>query len=557
MKPAVQELSSTTVRLVPLGGLGEIGMNCLAVEQQDGIVVIDCGTTFPHDDVGVQLIRPDFSWLEQRGQRVCGVFITHGHEDHIGALPYLLQTFDRDVPVFGPPHAMQLVARRFEEHELDASVLREVEPGRSYDVGPFSIEPIHVSHSIVDATALALRTRAGTLLHTGDFDLDPSQPAGEPIDEARFRALGREGIRLLLSDSTNVDVPNRAVSEADVGRGLERLIEGAPGRVVVSLFASNVHRLKMLGEIAERTGRRICLLGRSLINQSEAAREIERLHWKSDLVVPPELVASLPRDRVLALAGGSQAEWGSAMRRLASMSHPNLKLDPADVVIFSSRIIPGNDRAVFEMMNDLLRLGVVMHTRVSDPDVHTSGHASRAEQEQMLEWTRPDAFLPVHGTLHHLMRHEELARKCGVEHTAVVENGTPVLVDRAGPLRPESPVEHGAVCIAWGGSVLDEPTKRRRAEMARYGVALVTIVLDRERRLLAPPRVSTRGVPELDRRNGALAAVERAVSLVVERSRKYRLDVLDEQVRTTVRREVAELCGIRPLVEVHVVRAPG
>ncbi len=546
-------LAPDAVRLVPLGGLGEIGMNCMAIEQADGIVVVDAGVGFPHDDVGVQLEHPDFTWLVERRDRVKGVFITHGHEDHIGAVTFLEQALGRAVPIHAPPHALELIERRFAERNLPSDHLARVEPGRTYRVGPFEIEPIPVSHSIIDATGLAIRSAAGLIVHTGDFDLDPVQPAGDPIDAARFEALGDEGVRLLLSDSTNVDVPERRGSEGEVGEALERLVLGASNRVVVALFSSNVHRIKRLGEIARKSGRRLCFLGRSLTTQHDAARSLQRLRMPSDLVIAPELAASVPRERLLVLAGGTQAEPGSALRRIASATHQHLKLEPGDTVVFSSRIIPGNDRPVFEMMNDLLRRGVKVHTRVSDPDVHTSGHAARGEQEQMLEWVRPQAFLPVHGTLHHLLRHAEVARELGVADALVVENGTPVLLDSDTPLVAEPSVPHGVVRVAWGGQVLGEATRRKRVEMARTGVALVTVVVTRKRRILEAPRVSTCGVPGVDDDPSALRRVEVAISDVIERVAEYRMDRLDDVVARAARRELFELTGVRPLVRVHLV----
>jgi ribonuclease J len=528
-------------------------MNCLAIEQANGIVVVDAGIGFPHDDIGVQLEHPDFTWLVERRDRVSGIFITHGHEDHIGAVPYLLNALGRPVPVFAPPHALELIERRFEERYAEPERLERVEPGHSYQVGPFSIEPIRVSHSIIDATGLAIRTAAGLVVHTGDFDLDPVQPAGEPIDAARFEALGDEGVRLLLSDSTNVDVEARRGSEGDVGEALERIVAGASGRVVVALFASNIHRIKRLGEIAKKTGRQLCLLGRSLTTQHEAARAIERLRIPSHLIVPPEALETLPRERVLVLAGGTQAEPGSALRRLASSTHQSLKLEGGDTVVFSSRIIPGNDRPVFDMMNDLLRMGVKVHTRVSDPDVHTSGHAARSEQEQMLEWVRPQAFLPVHGTLHHLLRHAELARDLGVSDAISVENGTPVLLGRDAPLEAEAEVAHGVVRVAWGGQILNDATARRRQEMSRSGLALVTVVVTRKRRLLELPRVTTFGVPSVDDDRAAIRRVEAAIVDAIERVADYRMDALDDVVARAARRELFELTGIRPMVEVHLV----
>jgi ribonuclease J len=546
-------LTSNSVRFVPLGGLGEIGMNCMAFEHPEGLVVVDCGVGFPHDDVGVQLEHPDFTWLLQRRDRVRGVFITHGHEDHIGAVPHLLRALDLRLPVFAPPHALELLASRFDEHELETDLLCEATPGGRYSLGPFEIEPVRVSHSIIDATALAIRTPAGLIVHTGDFDMDQGQPAGDPIDGDRFMELGDEGVRLLLSDSTNVDTPERAGSEDTVAEALGRIVQESPGRVVIALFASNIHRMKVLGEAARRSGRRVCLLGRSLVKQHAAAVAVGRLHWPSDLLVAPEVAAQMTPGKLLVLAGGTQAEQGSAMRRLASDSHQHVRLEAGDTVVFSSRIIPGNDLPVLEMVNDLLRLGVRVHTRFSDPAVHTSGHAGRSEQVTMLDWVRPRSFLPVHGTLHHLRRHAEVARECGVEDVAVVENGSPVLIRPGGPLLPEAPVPHGRVRVLWGGQQLDEETRRRRLDLARNGLALVSVQVSDKRRLLRAPSVSTRGVPGVDDERIALNRLRAAAADAVERSRDYRMEGLEEPIRRAVRRELFELTGTRPAVEVHVI----
>src|SRR5688572_29441481 len=302
-------------------------MNCLAVEQRDGIVIVDCGIGFPETDLGIDVIHPDFSWILERAGRVHGVFLTHGHEDHIGALPYLLN--ELDVPVWGPPHALGLVRRRLDEHDFAPGDvdLREAVAGTTYEVGPFAIEPVRVAHSIVEASALRLQTSAGIVVHTGDFNLDSDPPDGEPTDEARLRAIGDEGVALLLSDSTNVDIAERPGSERGVAEAVERIVERASGRVVIALFASNVQRLITFGEMAERLGRKLCLLGRSLEAHAGVARDIRRVSWRSDLVVSPEQTAKMPRERVLVLAGGTQAEHGSAMRRLSQGVHPALKLE--------------------------------------------------------------------------------------------------------------------------------------------------------------------------------------------------------------------------------------
>jgi ribonuclease J len=535
-----------------LGGLGEIGMNCFAVEQSDGIVVVDCGAAFAEDDVGIDVWHPDFSWLLEQRQRVHGIFLTHGHEDHVGALPYLLT--ELELPVWGPPHALGIAKKRLFEHNFSQAELdlRDAHAGQVYDVGPFKIEPVRVAHSIVEASALHIRTAAGSILHTGDFNFDPDPPDGEPTDEARLTELGDQGISLLLSDSTNIDVPVRAGSERGVGRALEELVQQAPARVVIAMFASNIQRLILLGEIAQRTGRKLCLFGRSLETQAQIARQIGRLSWPSDLVVSAEQAASVPRSSLLVLAGGTQAERNSALKRLSTGQHPKLTLAEDDTVIFSSRIIPGNDRPVFAMMNDLLRAGVILKTRFSDPSVHTSGHAGRTEQSRMIELCRPNCFLPVHGTLHHLLRHEELARELGVSETTVVENGTPVVCDGQ-KLWKDNVVPHGRIAIAMGGEELSSDTHQRRLELGRLGIAFVTLAVGRNDKLAAAPTVRTRGVPLVDDDDNALRAVAREIARSVETFRGGRGLAMAEFVRRAARRKLEELSGTRPIVEVEAI----
>lgn len=524
----------------------------MALEADGRILVIDCGAAFPDDDLGIDVWHPDFTWLLERAERVAGVFLTHGHEDHVGALPYLLR--ELEVPVFGPPHALGVAKRRLAEHGFGPSDLdlREAFPGLSYEVGSFEVEPVRVAHSIVEATALKVKTSIGTLVHSGDFNLDPDPPDGEPTDEARLEKIGDEGVALLLSDSTNIDVPVRAGSERSVGQALEELVEKAPARVVIALFASNIQRLILLGDIARRSGRKLCLLGRSLETQVAVATQIERLRWPSDLLISAEQARDVPRERLLALAGGTQAEKNSAMRRIAEGIHPHLTLEPDDTVIFSSRVIPGNERPVINMINTLLRAGVRVHSRITDPGVHTSGHAGRSEQQRMIELVRPRCFLPVHGTLHHLLRHAELARSLGVERTLVVENGTPVVCD-GDRLWTEPEVSHGRVPIAIGGETLDFDVLRTRGELGRSGVAVVSIVLDAKRRLAAAPEVSTKGIPNVDGSSQAQRAVALEVARVAESFRHGNGADFVDVLRRSARRRLEDLSGTRPLVEVQVV----
>jgi ribonuclease J len=545
----------SSVRLVALGGLGEIGMNCLCIEQDDGILLVDCGVTFPSSDLGIDVYHPRFDHLLAESDRVLGVVLTHGHEDHIGALPYLLGAFD--IPVHGPPHALELARQRLYEHgfspgELD---LHATKVNRPFELGSFSIEPIRVTHSIADATALAIRTAAGLIVHTGDFKLDPTPPDGELTDEDRLHALGDEGVRLLLSDSTNVDSPGEARSERDVGDALHARIREARGRVILGVFASNVQRLTMIGDIAIATGRRICLLGRSVQSHVRAAQAVGRLRWPSDLLIPPESAASTPRERLLVLASGTQAERMSTLTRLAIGTHPALRLVEGDRVILSSRVIPGNDRPVSEMIDAFLRMGVSVTSRVDDPGVHASGHAHRGEQLRMIELTRPRAFVPVHGTLHHLMRHASLARDAGVDEVLVAENGEVFeLSPEVAPTKTaRAPVGRVAT---FAGDELSDEVLRERAQLGRGGVVCVAVVLDKKGALASAPQVAARGVIEPSM-SGALrkasAAVARAVSDCDARVRMLD-DELGEVVRLAARRAIESATGRRATVVVTSTR---
>jgi ribonuclease J len=528
-------------------------MNCLAVEHDDGLIVIDCGVTFPTTDLGIDVFHPRFDYLVERRDKLRGVVITHGHEDHIGALPYLLSRMP--APVFGPAHALELVKNRLDEHGIDpATAPLTPTPVRTpYRLGSFEIEHIRVTHSITDATALAIRTRAGTVVHTGDFKIDPAPADGELTDEARLGELGRQGVRLLLSDSTSIDSPGTAGSETDVGVALDELVGRADRAVVIGMFASNVQRLQLLGGIARRHRRHVCLLGRSVGTHVRVAQALGRLGWPSDLLIAPEAAMQTPRDRLLVIASGTQAERPAALARLASATHPLFRVEPGDLVILSSRIIPGNDRAVFDMMAGFLRIGVELVTRVTERRVHASGHAHRDEQLRMIELTQPRAFLPVHGTLHHLMRHASLARDAGVEEVMVVEDGELVELASEGPLRKVGRAPTGRIAT-YGGEELPEELLRERARIGRAGVAMVSVVLDRHGALAAPPRLTAQGV--LDPSDGEVPrAVEKAVARALEAAGHGRSDdELAEIARLAARRTIEAQTGRRPIVSALVTR---
>lgn len=540
------------VRFTPLGGLGEIGMNCLVVEQAgpEGTerLIVDCGVTFPHGDYGVDVIHPRFDHLLEAPETIAGIVLTHGHEDHIGGLPYLLRDLRAEgvrPSIYGPPYAIGLVRRRLEEHELPAD-LQEVSPRESYRVGSFGVEHISVTHSIPQATSVALDTVAGTILHTGDFKLDPYPLDGVRTDERRFRELGDAGVRLMLSDSTNVLKEGHTGSEKTVAAYLDEAFADAGGRVMVGLFASNLFRLDAVAHAARRNGRRLCLLGRSVRNHADLGRYLGLLKWPSDLVVNPDKAAKLPRDQVAYASGGTQGEFRGSLRRVAGRTHHEARLDEGDLVLLSSRVIPGNERTVNDLINAFVGEGVDVKFQATHPDIHVSGHGHRDEQRQMLSWVRPQRFVPLHGTRIHLERHAELARETGVEDTLVVENGQVFEVDADG-LRHAGEAVAGHIATARKMEMADEVIRERR-RLGRHGVLFVSL------RGGDVDGVAMSGVPDPSR---ADAVARRAARWALTRPDRElaRLDPA-ERVRRAVRWKVGDALGQRPVVIVDVEEEP-
>ena len=490
-------MTAGTLALFPLGGLGEIGMNCFALEQRGQILLVDCGVTFDDRGIGVDVIHPSFAALEQYeadGARIVGVVVTHGHEDHIGALPYLLRRFD--CPVYAPPYALGLIRERLGEHEiLQYARLNEVRVRTPFAVGSFLVEPIRVTHSIADATAVAIRTDAGMVIHSGDFKIDPHPEDGETFDADRLRELGDEGVALLLSDSTNVDSIGTTGSEEIVHEALEAIVENAKGAVVVGVFASNVHRLRMLGEIALKTGRKLVLLGRSVQTHSRVAHATGYLGWPTGLVHPAERARELPPARILGIATGTQAEERAALGRLARGDHHAMSIGAGDTVVMSSRIIPGHEPEVYELMGNLLRLGVELITRGTDKRVHVSGHAHQDEQRKMIELVRPRSFVPLHGTLHHLRKHAEIARSYGAD-ARVIENGQRLRLSELG-LEENGRVESGRV-HRFAGHEIAPSVLRERGQLAETGIAFAAVPVTARGELSGEIVIETRGIVDAE-----------------------------------------------------------
>jgi len=537
-----------TVRIVALGGLGEVGMNCLVMEAHRRLVVVDCGLTFPDREPGVDVIHADFSWLFDRARDVDAVVLTHGHEDHIGALPYLLERVH--VPIYGPSYALGLVDHRLREHDLDRPPqLFETRPGKAFTLGSFEIRPFSVLHSIPDATGLVLRSPAGTLVHTGDFKLAsaPETPLGP--EDAIERAGGN--VRLLMSDSTNVEVEGSAGEEGPVEKALDARIGGAKQRVVVGLFSSNVDRVASLLRIAKRHRRKVLMLGRSLQTHVQVSDRLKLLPTHRPPFVHADDAQRIPRNELLVLATGSQGEPFAALPRLAAGEHPSLRLDPGDEVVFSSRVIPGRELGVRAIVDAFERRGVRTWTSRDDPTMHVSGHACRDEQRRMIERVKPRAFVPVHGTYTHLQRHAELARSLGVEDTLVVENGTLVELD-ASTMRIAGRIPTGRVHRQWQLALGDEALRERR-DLARRGLVVVALTLGKNGDLVAAPELSTRGLDTPD--PGTLAEARRRVRRAVGSvDRGADTAKLLEAASLAARRAFEDALGWRPWTEAVATR---
>jgi len=554
------------LQILPIGGLGKIGMNCMLIGARDRWIMVDCGIQFPPVTlIGAERIIPDTATIARWRDKIEAVVITHGHEDHIGALPWVLPVLDPAVPVFASRFTTRLIEHRLSEHNLwDPERMHVYMPGERFDAGPFEVEPIRVTHSLPDCSALALRSEDGTILHTGDWKIDEEPMDGDHFDRAALERLGDEGVQLLLSDSTNILSPGRTRSESEVARGLPRWIDGWPGRVIVTQFASNLHRMRALAQVAEASDRQLVFCGRSLWRYYEAAAGAGRAPFAPGTVMDIDDAKSLDPRRALVVTTGSQGERRAALARAATGDHRHLVVGTGDRVIHSARVIPGNEADVYEMFNQLSLRGADL-VAGRNTGVHASGHACQDELAEMFRLVRPAHFVPIHGEYTFLRGHAELAKKHDVPETTVLQNG-----ERFG-LRPGT--KRGSVAdtarldielldtLYNDGPVTadaDDLHLKERRRIAWNGVALVDITVRREPdgRLHGDARVQTRAMwDDGGTLPGALAVVaERAVHSCPPRTP---VKEVEEAVAASVRRAFRKATDKRPdvVVVLHQGRA--
>ena len=541
---------------LPLGGCGEIGMNMGLYGYDGSWLMVDCGVTFGDDlTPGVDVMVPDPAFLIENIDKLVGLVVTHAHEDHLGGIPYLWRQLN--CPVFATPFAAGLLRRKLPETGLDGAVpITEVEPGGNFSVGPFDISLVNLAHSVPETQALAISTSLGTVLHVTDWKLDPEPLVGPATDEEALRTIGDDGVLALMCDSTNVFVDGRTGSEGPLRNSLIDVVQNCRNRVAIACFASNVARMESAIRVAEATGRRVALVGRSLWRIAEIAKECGYLENCPEFVDARD-IGYLPRDEVLMLVTGSQGESRAALARIAADDHPEISLSEGDAVIFSSREIPGNERAIGRLKNQLARLNVeVINER--DAFVHVSGHPAREELQELYEWVKPPMLVPIHGEARHLIEHCKFARENGIPVTAMAENGEML---RLAPGEPKilAQVQSGRYAVDGRRLVpVEGDVVRARRRMTFSGVAVITVVLDEDGELIKTPQLSAPGIvdgigEDVVMHEEAISAIVDAVSSMSRRQR-FLDDKLESVVSRAARRVFRAETGKRPIVQVHVVR---
>ena len=548
-------MASQKLHLIPLGGVGEFGMNCMAVRYGDDIVVIDCGLMFPESELlGVDIVVPDISYLLENRSRVRAIVLTHGHEDHIGGLPWFLD--ELNVPIYGTEFTLALVENKLEEHGLlDKTVLNEIRPGHRFTLGPFTIHPIRVTHSLVDCVALAITTPLGVIIHTGDFKVDPTPTDNQLFDLHAFAEYGKHGVLALLQDSTNVERAGYTPSERAVRAKFEEVFGRTKRRLFISCFSSSTHRVKLATEMAAQHGRKIALVGRSMNENTEIALDLGYLDIPDGLMIHAGQIKDFPPDKVCVMISGTQGEPMSALSRAAVDNHKHAHIEPGDTVVLSSRIIPGNEKAIYRVVDHLYRREAnVIYDDGSWPPVHVSGHASQEELRLIINLVKPRFFIPIHGEYRQLRRHAELAKSMhgAVGQAILIESGDVLEFDELGA-RKAGKVAVGRVCIDSGsmGDVVEDLVIRDRRHISEDGIVLPIVAINKLTGRVESAEIVTRGFASAAVESELSGQARNIVNKTLEESSAEEVadyGVMKEKIRTDLKRFIVKSTARRPLI---------
>jgi ribonuclease J len=545
---------SSRLRVLPLGGLGEIGKNMTVVESDGRIVVVDTGLRFPTTDMlGIDLVLPDFTYLRDRAEEIEAIVVTHGHEDHLGALPWILRELGQDIPVYGGPLTVAMARSKLDEHRLREVELDDLRPGDEIELGPFTLELVHMTHSIPDSCAVALGTELGRVIVTGDYKFDQTPVDGSPADVSRLAELGREGVLLVCGDSTNADRAGFSPSEREVGPHLAEVFARARGRIIVTSFASNIHRVQQVVQAASTLGRKVALVGRSMRKNVNIGRSLGHIEFPDGTLIQPQEVEDWPAEKVVVISTGSQGEPLSALRRMAHNDHRMIKLHRGDTVVFSATPIPGNERAVGETIDRLYHIGCDVITP-REARIHASGHGYVEELKLMLNLLQPRYVLPVHGDFKRLHLHAQLADAVGIEPERVFqgENGLPLDIDSAGAAFGE-PEEAGMIFV--DGVDIGDPADvalRDRRMLSDDGIFIVVATISEQTgESVVAPEVIFRGVPFVEQADGLIEEIREQVDLSLARAvgdEITEIDLLQQELHDDLAAFVYDRLRRRPMV---------
>jgi ribonuclease J len=540
------------LRAIPLGGLGEIGRNMMALEYDENIVVIDAGLMFPEEEMlGVDLVLPDVTYLQERKDKVLGFLLTHGHEDHVGALPYILPKVS--APIYGSRLTLGFIKNRLKEHKLVEKVdLREIKAGDVVELGPFKVEFIHVAHSIPDTTALAIETPVGMVIHSGDFKMDQTPVDGQPTDMARLSHFGNRGVMLLMSDSTNAERDGFTPSERTIGEAFQELFGQVSGRIIISTFASNIYRIQQALNTAARYKRKVAVIGRSMVNNLTIAQELGYIQMPGDIMIKIQDINKEPDEKLVILSSGSQGEPLSALTRIAAQEHPQVKLKAGDTVILSATPIPGNEELVSRTINNCYKHGARVFYSARNR-VHASGHASREELKLMLNLVRPKFFMPVHGEFRHLALHSEIAQEVGIakERVIVTDDGNTVElgdgIPHFGNKVPAGYVFVDGLSVGDVGSVV----LRDRRVLSTDGIFIVIVTVDKDTgQVVSGPDLISRGFVHQQTSDALLDAARLQVLATINKPGRGTPEwqVIKNSIRDSLSKYLYEQMRRRPMI---------